>query len=119
MKQRNGGIWWGHLKQLISQIGLYAFIVNLALLIPTAFNTTFYPWWYRMFGVELSFWWFMGAVLLVFGLMALVEWSFGLRSYFSSWTSQFWTPDNPMRKDMERLDRQQKAIMKHLGIKDD
>lgn len=109
-RQRKTGRTWGYFMQIIQQ---EAIVVQTMILI-LSFVTTASVLQIR--GYEVPVW-----LLVVFGVAIIVVggigvYVLGMPSYFGAFNEQFYKHNNPMRRDIEHLQRNQEKIMKHLGI---
>ena len=119
MKQFNTGKWWGMLMQIVQQESVLINGMTLLISIITAGSVL------QIRGYEVPIWMLViiGAVVIILGGVAI--YMLGMPSYFSAFNDQFYKHDNPMRRDIEKLQadsdkilKQQALIMKHLGIDD-
>ena len=114
-KQKNIGKQWGTVANVAAQLSLLIAMLNLILLITTAYNTTL-SGWFRAYGIPINFVTFVGLIALLLFVAAVLVYKFALPSYFSAMNDQVYRHDNPIRADIERV---QKTLDDSLGeIKD-
>jgi len=103
VRQRNIGKWWGQFLLSIGQISQAVSLFTLIFASIAAYPTV--KVWLLDFGINIQFWQFVAGIIGTLTLGLLLAWSFGLASFFSQWNRQFWQHDNPMRLDIERLQK--------------
>lgn len=96
-KQHNIGRSWGYFLHIIGQMGMVTQLVNLCLLIVTTATVL------QTRGVMVSIWLLGFLVALTLLSAGVVIFKVGLPSYFSAWNQQWYSHDNPLRKDIEQL----------------
>lgn len=107
--------FWGNLKQVISQLSIYATPITLVMSSITAWKVQIYPY-LTEFGYDFHLWEFL--LVLLFGLLigGYVEWRYSVPSFFRAWTHSFYTEDNPLRQDIRNIQERLQAIEeKNLG----
>jgi hypothetical protein len=114
-KQHNIGIWWGALRNTVSNATMYLSLFNTAMIVPMAYVTWVQPWTARM-GWDVSFALFLVIIAVLAVIVLLVEYKLFTPSNFAFWAEQFWKHgDNPISKKLEvqdeRLDRIEKMLM--------
>jgi len=114
LKQHDVGIWWGALKNTISESSFIITVFNMIMLIPTFYVTALAPWALQN-GIEIPFWIVIVSVIVAGVLVLLVQYKVFTPSSFAFWAKQFWEHgDNPIIKKMEeqdnRLDKMEKMI---------
>ena len=109
-KQKNVGNHWGIFANVAAQLSILIAMLNLLLLIATAYNTTLREW-FEQYGIPLNFLAFMGLIALLLLVAAVLVYKFALPSYFSAVNDQIYKHDNPIRKDIEQV---QKSIDDNL-----
>lgn len=118
-KQYNIGIWWGGLRNTVSNATMYLSLFNTAMIVPMAYVTWVQPWTASM-GIDVSFVTFLLIILVLAVIVLLVEYKLFTPSNFAFWADQFWKHgDNPIEKRMnaqdERLDRMEKTLQEILN----
>ena len=103
-KQKNLGQQWGIFATLAGQLSIFIAMINLLLLIMTAYNTTLRGW-FEYYNIPLNFWSFTGLVVLLLTITAYLLYKFALPSFFSFLNDQGYRHDNPIRKDIERVQK--------------
>lgn len=114
LKQKNIGVWLGGLKHAMGQVGMYVSFMNLFMLAITTYNTG----WVQEYIIDVNFAQFMLIIIGIIGLLLIMVTKIDIPSYFGFWNSQFWSHQNPLRKEIEEIKKNQELIMKHLGIED-
>lgn len=114
LKQDNMlGTWWGSLKLITQQGGVYIQAMTMALAGIGAYTGLVSR------GLNIPAWLFVLVIVGIGLLVMLFEWRTGMPSTFAAWNKQWWEHDNPLREELERVMRRQEAIMKRLGITDE
>lgn len=105
LKQHNIGIWWGGLRNTISNATMYLSLFNTAMIVPMAYVTWVQPWCEKM-GWDFSFIWFLVVLFVMAVIVLLVEYKLFTPSNFEFWGEQFWKHgSNPMNERMDRLEK--------------
>lgn len=117
MKQRKTGIGWGYFMQIIQQEAVVVQGIMIVLQMITTASVL------QIVGYQIPLWLIavmVGTVLIVGGVVVFIK---GMPSYFKAFNQQFYKHENPMRKDIELLQENQKIehrnnvkIMEHLGL---
>ena len=113
-KQKNLGQQWGVFATLAGQLSIFIAMLNLLLLITTAYNTTLRGW-FEHYNVPLNFWTFTGLVALLLIIAACLLYKFALPSFFSFLNDQAYRHDNPIRGDIEKLQKSVDELSKKVG----
>ena len=113
-EQKNIGQHWGIFTQTASQLSIFVAMINLLLLITTAYNTTLSKW-FEIYGIPLSFWTFMGLIILLLVIVAALLYKFALPSFFSVLNEQAYKHDNPIRADIEQVQKTLDANLKAIS----
>ena len=109
------GAWWGAFKSTWNNAAAYMSIFNTAMIVPMAYVTWVAPLLQPM-GIAIPFWIF-GMVLLVgVVVVLLLEYKLSIPSSQSFANKQFWKHDNPIRAEMNNIERR---TMKKLGEQDE
>ena len=109
-KQHKTGIWWGGVKQSISQIGFYITFVNLFLLCITAYDTGFI----QEHVLDVNFIQFM-IIIVVILLVALISvYKVDTPSYFGFLNKQYWENYNPQRAYLEKMQSTIESLVKEV-----
>lgn len=107
LKQENTGQWWGGFKAIISSASSYASWASMAMQAITL---------YFVSKSGISIWIFIIVIIVfVIGIM-IFEWKVTIPSAVRFTNSQAYKHDNPIRKDIEKILKQNKLIMDKLGI---
>ncbi len=101
-KQRNIGRQWGIIANIAAQLSIFIAMLNLILLVTTAYNTTL-SGWFRTYGIPINFVTFIGLIVLLLFVAAVLAYKFALPSYFSAMNDQAYKHDNPIRKDIKKV----------------
>jgi len=101
-KQKNIGRHWGIVANVAAQLSILIAMLNLVLLITTAYNTTL-SGWFRAYGIPINFVTFMGLIALLLFVAAVLAYKFALPSYFSAMNDQVYKHDNPIREDIKKI----------------
>ena len=110
-KQINIGSWWGKLVLSASQIGIILSMTTMFLAGIGAFAPV-RDWAVAELNWDLKLWQF-GA--LIFGVILVglaMAHVFGMVSYMSEWSKQWWDHENPMRKEMQA---QEERLTRRIG----
>jgi hypothetical protein len=91
----------GGIKHSMGQIGIYVSFINLILLIITSYNTG----WVQRYFVGLNFFQFTGIIIGLILMALLFEFKVDMPNYFGFWNQQFWRHDNPLRQNLEAMNR--------------
>lgn len=114
MKERQFWTYLGNLKLVISQLGIHFSLFSMVGIGITAWHTTISPI-FESHGYTLSFWWFIAFMVVVIVAMIVIEWGKGTSGFIRSWALQFYSPDNPLRGDIEILKQDNKEIKQKLA----
>lgn len=101
-KQKNIGRQWGVIANVAGQLSMLIAMLNLVLLITTAYNTTL-SGWFKTYGIPLNFVTFMGLIVFLLFVAATLVYKFALPSYFSTMNDQAYKHDNPIRVDIKKV----------------
>ncbi len=114
-KQYNIGIWWGALRNTVSNASMYLSLFNTAMLIPMAYVSWFQPWSADL-GWNISFWAFILGIIILGIIVLLVEYKLFTPSNFEFWADQFWRHgDNPVSKRIDDLEVEIKELKSMLA----
>lgn len=106
------GAVWGNLKLIAQHANIYIQLLILAFSSISAYSVI--GKWALELGIQLRFWMFaVGACVLVLGAV-LFEWRFGVPSSFISWNHQWWEHRNPMRRELETVNRKLDNLLEAL-----
>ena len=106
------GTWWGGIKLVTQQGGVYVQVMTMALAGIGAYTGLLNR------GINVPAWLFVLVLAGITGAVMLFEWRTGMPSTFAAWNCQWWQHDNPLRAKIERMEKRQEAIMRKLGIDD-
>ena len=113
MAQKNIGKVWGVTAQIAGQLSIFVGMMSMSLIAVTAYNTTLAGWLSEK-GIHISFWMFALVLILLIAIPAVLIWKFALPSFFSTLNEQAYEHDNPIRKDLEALAKENKEMKKML-----
>ncbi len=113
MAQRNIGKQWGVIAQVAGQASIFVTMISLCLIAVTAYNTTLSGWLIQR-GIHIGFWVFAIVLLVFLVVPTVLIWKFALPSYFSSMNEQVYQHDNPIKKDIEKLSKDNAEIKRLL-----
>jgi hypothetical protein len=115
-KQHDVGIWWGALKNTISESSFVITVFNMVMLVPTFYVTVVSPWCLAN-NIEFPFW-LVVVIIISSGLaVLLIQYKIFTPSSFAFWATQFWEHgDNPITKKQEEQNLRLKAIEDKLDI---
>ncbi len=102
-------LWLGHLKQIVGQMGTYFSLYSMVATSMILWRVVIKPL-LDEYQLNIGLEWFIAAIVVFFTLLGLMEKSKGLHGFFQSWVQHFYTPDNPMRKDIEEMKADIKAM---------
>lgn len=94
--------FWGKIKQVLSQMGIYFSVISIAGVLVTAWHTSIQPILLER-GITPSGWLILPLLGIPLIVLAVVEWRKGTDGYFRSFEKMFYTKDSDMRKDIEAL----------------
>lgn len=114
-RQYNIGQGWGAFSQTFAQITAFITLFNTLLLIPTAYVTWFSPWAHDR-GWVISFTSFFLVILVVSVITLFVGYKLLVPSSFSFWSSQFWKHQNPIKRKLDRMEKNQDNQNKRLKV---
>lgn len=104
---------WGAVKQSAIQMGIYITMLNVVLLSITAYSSDWVQEFIvKRYGINLLM--FEGVIFGLILVMLVFTWKVDMPSFFKSWNNQFWTHDNPLRKDVDRIKKQLDRMDKRL-----
>lgn len=94
--------YWGDALLTFNHMGIMITLVNLCLLIITAYNTN----WFQKHGLNVNIVGFAGIIIgiLIVGMVAVKK--INIPSFFVSWNEQFWGNKNPMKKEIDKMARE-------------
>lgn len=116
-KQESGtSKWWGRLKLLGSQIGVYATVLTLMFAATGTYSTSIKPF-LAEYGINLPFILYIVAIIVILGLLLIFEYKITLPGYFSLYNQQVYRHDNPIVRDLRELKKELKEIKKMLKDK--
>jgi len=113
-KQKNIGQHWGIVANVAAQLSILVAMLNLLLLVATAYNTTLRVWFER-YSIPLNFLTFMGLIALLLFIAAVLIYKFALPSYFSAINDQVYKHDNPIRSDIAQIQKTLDDNLKEIG----
>jgi len=117
LSQHNISSKFGAFKDILIMSFVWVSIINFILVGAIAYNTTIRPSLPDNFS-WVSPWVFVGAMAIVFLTIMFVEWKWIYPSYYAFRNRQEYEHQNLLRRDIKRIEKRQKAIMKKLGIED-
>lgn len=96
----------------ILMVGQYiALIIVLYTTSLQPFLAAYLPW--------MTFTIYMIIACVVIAVVMIMAYILVAPSHYAFWNEQIWKHDNPMRIELERIARNQKKIMKKLGIENE
>jgi len=98
------GLGWGVFKLLIQHTGAYIQMLILGFSSISAFYVL-NQWTLETFSKSLPFTAFALAIVITIALLCFFEWKLGLPSTFIAWNNQWWEHRNPLRRKMERIEK--------------
>jgi hypothetical protein len=102
-KQHNIGIWWGALRNTVSNATMYLSLFNTAMIVPMAYVTWVQPWSAGM-GWDISFVLFLVIIAVLAVIVLLIEYKLFTPSNFAFWAEQFWKHgNNPIAPKLDEL----------------
>jgi len=111
--QHNIGKQWGMFAQTMGQLAIFVSAINFLLIAITAYNTTLSVWFVN-WGIHIQLWMFLCVVIVLLLVIFVLLYKFALPSYYSVFNEQFYQHDNLLRKDIDVLKKDNKAIMRIL-----
>lgn len=113
LKQRNVGRQWGTFVNIAAQLSILITMLNLVLLLTTAYNTTL-SGWFKIYGIPINFVTFMGLIILLLLIAAVLAYKFALPSYFSAINDQIYKHDNPIVRDIAKVQKTLDSLVSRL-----
>lgn len=104
---------WGYFMQIVQQEAIPIQSVILVLSLVTTASVL------QIRGYEIPIWALAVVIGVILAVGGIAIFTVGMPSYFSAFNDQFWKHNNPLRRKIEEIEKNQKKIMKHLGIKDE
>lgn len=118
LKQRKTGIGWGYFMQIIQQEAVVVQGIMIVLQLITTASVL------QIVGYQMPLWFLaliVAIILIIGGVIVFIK---GMPSYFKAFNDQFWKHDNPMRRAIEKTQRNQEiiyrnqvVIMENMGLK--
>lgn len=119
MKQVNVGPWWGRFLQSISQLSLVVGLLNLFLLLMTMTTSEGFRYFMTAHGLNIPMEWIFVAVAVLLVIALLLAYKYSMASSFEVWNEQWWNHRNPLKDRIERIEANQKLLLKMLDEKSD
>ena len=110
----NFWVFWGKIKQVLSQMGIYFSVISITGILVTAWHTSVQPILLE-YNIAFSGWLIIPLFGIPLAVLAIVEWRKGTDGYFRSFEKMFYTKDSDMRKDIEALKKAVDENTKRLG----
>lgn len=98
------GRWWGNIQTVAQHTNIYIQFMILGFSAVSAYgwiSASLHQW-----GINMPFWLFAILVILGIVLMSLFAWSLTIPSTFATWNYQWWNNENPLRKKLEKRDKE-------------
>lgn len=116
-------LWWGRFRFMFGHAAFYMSAVSIALLAPTAYNTTIREWVLDYFGWDMPFLVFMVVLVFVIIFGIILEYVVSVPAIIAVSNEQMYKHESPIDRDFKAVKAKQKEdgekidlIMKHLGI---
>lgn len=109
-EQKNMGSFLGGIKTIFSSVTFYIGLINFALILPTAYNTTL------KYYLPISFWMFVLIVLVILCLAMFFEYIWVMPSGIKFANDQSWKHNNPIRREFEILNSRLDKLDKNIEI---
>jgi hypothetical protein len=103
-KQRKIGTFLGMAKIILANISPYANWLSLALVVLMSYYTTVYPL-LSGWGIEIQFWMFCVAVVLIVLIISIMEYVFMMPSYFAASNIQSWESGGPLQDKLAQMEK--------------
>jgi len=103
-RQYDIGQWWGGFRHTVSNATMYITMFNTALLVPMAYVTWFQPWTEDI-GIQIPFTLFLLIIFIGGVLLLLFEYKVFTPSTFNFWTDQWWKHNNPMKRKIDKFEK--------------
>jgi hypothetical protein len=104
IKQINIGNWWGALMTLAGRLNIYISMINMVLISFFAYPSVS-SFIVNNTGISIPFWAFILIIIITPFVVMVFEYKFGLPSFIAFNNEQAWRHDNPIRKDIESMQR--------------
>ena len=114
IRQYDIGQWWGGFSNAFSNIAMFITLFNTLLIIPMAYVTWFTPWASGL-GLVIPFTVFISVIFVVGIVMLLLGYKVLTPSGFVFWAAQFWKHNNPLRKKLNKIEKNQDNQDKRLS----
>ena len=111
-EQRNIGKLWGKFAIAGSKIAMFVSGYTVLMVSVNAYSTV--SSLLATFGINIRFFVYMGIVLMPLILAYLLAWKYLVRSFYGAWAKQFWKEDNPVVKQLEKMESTNKDILERL-----
>ena len=105
--------FWGKIKQVLSQLGIYFSVISIVSVLVTAWHTSVQPILLE-YNISISGWLIVPLFGIPLVVLAIVEWRKGTDGYFRSFEKMFYTKNSDMRKDIESLKASIDVLNKRL-----
>jgi len=104
------GVWWGNLHLTAQQSNTFIQMFILAFSGTAAYGVITEKY-------TLPFWLFTLVVVAALCVLASFVWKLSMPSTFISWNQQWWSHDNPLKKEVEAIRKELAEIRKVLDEK--
>lgn len=92
----------GKLKLVLSQLGIYFSVGSMVISSTLLWDITISPI-LESYGVTPNIWWGIAAFVVIIVALIAIEWNKSTAGFIRSWVIEFYAKDNPLRKDVERM----------------
>jgi hypothetical protein len=111
IQQKNVGSWWGALMMLAGRLASYATFITLGLTVLYSYPTVSSAI-HSITGFDLSIWGLILLIIMILVLVMFMEYKFSIAAITAFNNAQWYKHDNPMRKDLELIKKQNIEIIK-------
>lgn len=116
-KQTNIGNWWGAFRNLGSYVSFYITFINFFVLLINTYILGFLV----KANLPIPIWLVIVIVAFVFISLLVIamifEHKYTVPSFMTYWNQQFWRHKNPLRDEIEKMQKQLDRIEKELKKK--
>ena len=113
IKQINIGNWWGALMTLAGRLNIYYSTISLVLVAFFAYPTVS-GFIVNYTGISIPFWIFILIVILAPVVVMILEYKYSLASYIAFNNEQAYKHDNPIRRDLVKLQKDSTTTKKDI-----
>lgn len=111
-------LWWGRFRFMFGHAMFYVSVINMGLLVATAYNTTIRDWALEYFGINLSLWVFILALVVIVAIGFVIEYMISVPALIAISNEQIYAHQSPIDEDFQDVKRKLNLVMETLEIED-